>query len=60
MKKLFVLLLVVAISAGAFLAGMVIGPNLGSTTVTYGEVVLGEMKTVTDTSGVPFIISTRN
>lgn len=59
MKKLFALLLVAVIVAGAFLAGIVAGPNIGSTEWEFGEVELGEMEPVTDTSGVPFIIMTR-
>ena len=43
MKKLFVLLLVVAIGISAFMAGIVIGPSLGSTECEFGEVELGEM-----------------
>ena len=41
MKKVFMLLAVMIICA--FLAGVVIGPSLGSTEYEFGEVELGEM-----------------
>lgn len=43
MKKVFMLLVVAAMIICAFLAGIVIGPNLGSTEYEFGEVELGEM-----------------
>ncbi len=44
MKKFIALLLVIAIMVPcAFLAGIVIGPKLGSVEYEFGEVELGEM-----------------
>lgn len=52
MKKLFVLLLVVAIGVSAFMAGIVIGPKLGSTEYEIGEVEVGEMVTGTEAAEI--------
>ena len=43
MKKVFMLLAVAVMIICAFLAGVVIGPSLGSTEYEFGEVELGEM-----------------
>ncbi len=60
MKKLFTLLLVVAISVCAFLAGVVVGPSLGSTEYEIGEVVLGEMMPGTKATDEPFVFETKD
>lgn len=58
MKKVFMLLVVVAMIICAFLAGIVIGPNLGSTEYEFGEVELGEMLPGTKASDDPITYET--
>lgn len=58
MKKVFMLLAVAVMIICAFLAGVVIGPNLGSTEYEFGEVELGEMLPGTKAADYPIIYKT--
>lgn len=54
MKKIIALLLVVIMVICAFLAGVVIGPKLGSVEYEIGEVVVGEMVTGPEAAEIYF------